>query len=221
MPVGWHKTLSREHRGQDGDTEDATELTDGIAGTRCLALLLRLDRGERDIGHGGEEQTHPDARDDEGHDQGTVLDGGRGHEAQPSQTDGLQRQAHAHEDPATDAVGQRASDGCHEHRCQRPGQDGQAGFERGVQTRELQELHQQEDGAEHPEAHQHRAQAGQAEGATGEEAWWQHRGGSASLPQQEGPQGRATGCQRAEDDGAGPTGAIAIDERPDDPEETG
>ena len=48
----------------------------------------------------------------------------RGHEAQPGQPDGLQREAHAHQQAATDAVRQGARDGRHEDGRQGPGQDG-------------------------------------------------------------------------------------------------
>ena len=73
--AGRVRAVRREDRGEDRDAEDATELADRVVRAGRLALLLGPDGREDDVGDRGEEQAHPDARDDERRDDHEVVDG--------------------------------------------------------------------------------------------------------------------------------------------------
>src|SRR5439155_4375924 len=51
-----------EHRSEDGDSEDAAELADGVVGARRLALLFGAYSAKDDVRDRREEERHPDPR---------------------------------------------------------------------------------------------------------------------------------------------------------------
>ena len=55
--------VAGEHGGQNGHAEDPAKLTDGVVGSGGLPFLVGRHGGKDDVGHGGEEQRHTDARD--------------------------------------------------------------------------------------------------------------------------------------------------------------
>ena len=57
--------VAGEHGGQNGHAEYAAKLTDGVVGSGCLSFLVGPHGGKDDVGDGGEEQRHTDARDQE------------------------------------------------------------------------------------------------------------------------------------------------------------
>ena len=120
---------------------------------------------------------------------------------------------------ARDAVGERARDRGDDHRHRRPREDAQPGAERRVALHGLEELGEQEDRAEHPEAHQHRPDVRERERAVAEEAHRQHRVLGAQLPRDERRDEGEADDERSDDLGRGPADRVAADERPDDPEE--
>ena len=82
------RPVGREHGSQDGHPEHAAELADRVVRARRLALLLRPDGRQDDVGDRGEEQAHAGAGHDERRHERQVLDG-RGDErptATPSAT---------------------------------------------------------------------------------------------------------------------------------------
>src|SRR5439155_24779543 len=137
----------------------------------------------------------------------------------PAQRTCEERQAEADQRPPAHAVGERTGEWRHEDRRDRPGQGAQAGLERGVSLRRLQELRQKEDRAEEAEEEEQRGAVRGAEGTIAEEAHGRHRGRCPKLPEHEsGEQDRAE-RQRGQDLGGGPAGAVAANEPPDEAEE--
>ena len=174
-----------EDRGQDRDPEHAADLADRVRGTGRLALLVRADRRQDDVGDRGEEQAHPDPGEDERHDHRLVGDR-RGHDrGKPGERHSLERHARREDRSPADAVGEDPGDRGDDDRHPRPGQRPKTGLERAVALDDLEELAEQEDRPEHPEVHQQRDGVGGAERPAPEERHRQHRVGMTRLPDDE------------------------------------
>ena len=146
--------VAGEHGGQNGHAEYTAKLTDRVVGSRSLPFLVGPNGGKHDIGNRGEEQRHPDARDQERPDELNVRDGRRRYGGDPCESDRLQRQPGSHQALATDAVGRRACEWRDENRHRRPWKDPQARLKRREALDGLEELSDEEDRAEHPEEHE-------------------------------------------------------------------
>ena len=119
-----------------------------------------------------------------------------------------------------DPVGERAGDRRDDHRHRRPREDPQARAERRVALHGLEELREQEDRAEHPEAHQERRDVRERERAVAEEAHRQHRMLARAAPT------RRTAAVTTAPATSAPTISgepqptrVAADEPPHDPEQ--
>src|SRR6266511_2272543 len=213
-------TVAGEDRCQDGDAEHAAKLTDRVVRARRLSLLARANGSQDYVRDRGEEERHPDPREDERADQIRIRNGRRRDGRDPAEPDRLQREPDAHDPRPRDAIRERACDRRDEDRHRRPGEDAEAGAEGRVTLHGLEELREQEDRAEHAEEHEQRGDVRLRERPVAEEAHRQHRRLRAQLPEDEqGDQHRA-GADRAHDLETSPADAVTADEPPDDPEQT-
>jgi hypothetical protein len=166
-----------------------------------------------------EEQGHAQTRDHErrpqlgvGHRRGQVQD-------EPREPGRLEREAGGEDSPAPEPFGQPRREGGHDHRHGRPRQDPQPGLEGRLVLHELEELRQEEDRAEHAEAHEQGHAVHRRERPPGEQAQREHGVGMAPLPHHEAGQSQHAPGERGQHPGARPSVGIRSNEPEHHPEE--
>ena len=210
---------AREDRREHRDAEDTAELAQGVVRAGRLALFLPAAprRGRRS--RPGEEETHPDARDDERAEEARVGDVGVDDRRHPSERDRLQREPARHERPAADPVRERRRPGPRTSSSPSTASMRRPAPKRRVALSGLQELGQQEDRAEHAEVHRdRRAVRGRERPACG------RSGAAASAPSRGPPTRRRRRAGRgrrrsSRPPRAAPAERVPSDDAPDDAEQ--